>query len=325
MSKQSNNTALEVFEALDNCESPLVIGHINPDGDAYGACCAVVSYLKGSGKQVTLYNESPLSKRYSFVPLSNLLTNDIPDSNDLIIVCDCGDIKRVGDSILDYVKDCKQIVNIDHHVSNNSFGSINIVQPKSSSTCEILFELFVAAKKEISPEIATALLIGIIFDTGSFRYSATSARTLQVASELISLGANLYELSSEIFSTRSIGEMKLEAYAISRMELHYNNKLALALVDEEHYQKCGATPEDADNIVDMLRDIKGVQVSVAIRRSDDLWRVSLRSKSDRYDVSEIASQFGGGGHKAAAAFRSRHDIKLLKPELIKRFKEVFEN
>ena len=323
MSKGKNSDYNDVLNALNSSKNPVVIGHVNPDGDAYGACGAIALYLESKGKEVAVYHETPLLDRYAFIPFASKVTNTRPDKCDLIVVCDCGDRKRVGDSVVALLDEKIQIINIDHHVSNNFFGDLNIVLPERSSTCEIIYELFTETKTKISPEIATALLIGIVFDTGSFRYRSASADTLRAAADLMDSGADLQAVSTELFASRSLAAMRLEADAVSRMELHCDSRLAAVIVDEEHFKKCNATNDDADNLVDLIRDVKGVEVAAVLRKTDGLWRVSLRSKVDGYDLSEVASRFGGGGHKAAAAFRNRHPIEELYPELIKRLSALF--
>ena len=171
-------------------------------------------------------------------------------------------------------------------------------------------------KVKILPDAATCLLAGIYGDTGSFRYSNTSARVLEVARELVLAGASPAEIAQELYGRVSLPALKLEGAALANLSLHFNGKVSEVVIPEQMYKSLGATADDTDPVVDRIRAIDGVKIAVLIRQVADLWRVSLRSSDDRADLSVVAAKFGGGGHKAAAAFRWRKSIDELRSALL---------
>jgi len=312
-----NNSLAEIAKAIDSAKRVAVFSHYNPDSDAYGSSGAIYLTLKNLGKAVCVINESGILRRDDFLPGVRDVQTQIPAGDwDTAIVCDCGDQNRVGDSLKTQFGRFKTVINLDHHNSNPNFGTLNYVMPKASSTSEIVFDVLTAMKVNVSPDVATCLLAGIYGDTGSFRYSNTSARVLEVARELVLAGAKPGEISQQLYGRVTLPAIKLEGAALARLNIHFGGKVSEVVIPEELYVSLGATADDTDSIVDRIRAIDGVKISALMRQVDDLWKVSLRSSDDRADLSIIAAQFGGGGHKAAAAFRWRKGIDELRQLLL---------
>jgi phosphoesterase RecJ-like protein len=313
-----NNSLDEIAKAINSAKKVAVFSHYNPDTDAYGSSCGMFLTLKHLGKPVCCVNESGILQRDAFLPGVSEVQAKIPDGDwDTAIVCDCGDQNRVGDSLKSQLSRFATVINVDHHASNPHFGTLNYVFPKASSTAEIIFEVLQHMKVKLLPEVATCLLAGIYGDTGSFRYSNTSARVLEVARELVLAGAKPAEISNELYGRVSLQALKLEAAALAGLNIHFGGKLSEVVIPEQMYKSLGATSDDTDPIVDRIRAIEGVKIAVLIRQVGDLWKISMRSSDDRADLSLVAAQFGGGGHKAAAAFRWRKGIDELRPLLLK--------
>jgi phosphoesterase RecJ-like protein len=242
------------------------------------------------------------------------------EDRDLLIVVDCGGADRVGDGLVAHLKSAKTVINIDHHASNSNFGTLNHVVEGASSTSELVFEVLQALEQHtgksglIGSECAACLLSGIIGDTGSFRYPSTSARTFRVAAELVERGARPDILTQELFATQSLVALRLQSDALGAVEVHPNG-FAEVVVTQQMLKLHGADILDADSLAERARDIEGVKVSALYKQDVDIWRISLRSRRGVVDVSAIAQSFGGGGHKAAAAFRWRHDLPTLQEKL----------
>lgn len=306
----------EIVELLRANNSVTVISHYNPDSDAYGSALGIALALKAQNKDVQILNESGVLPRYEYFPQLGLISKtDRPRSEDVVIVCDCGDLKRVGDSYVESVRKSKCIINIDHHSSNDHFGHKNLVKVEASSTSEIIFDLLTEGAFPITKEVATCLLAGIIGDSGSFRYSSTTPHTFRVAARLIELGAPLTALCDAMFANTAFETVKLQSEALTNIELLFEGRYAEVLVGADMMKRAGATMEDTDGLVERARDIKGVEISASIRQDESIWRVSLRSVSQNLDVSTVAAQFGGGGHKQAAAFRSKKDLEAIRTKL----------
>jgi phosphoesterase RecJ-like protein len=245
---------------------------------------------------------------------------ELSNRGDLLIVVDCGGIDRVGDSLVENVKRATNVINIDHHTSNSRFGHLNYVVDGASSTSELVFELLTALEARvnrrdlITNDVASCLMAGIIGDTGSFRYPSTTARTFEVAGELTRRGARPDILTQELFATQSLVALRLQSAALGAVDLS-SDGFAEVVVTQEMLKRYGADILDADSLAERARDIEGVRVSALYKEDVDLWRVSLRARQGVTDLSIIAGRFGGGGHKAAAAFRWRGDLASLRERL----------
>jgi phosphoesterase RecJ-like protein len=313
----------QVVQRLLSSKRVVVVTHTNPDADAYGSACGLAWGLKALGSSVVVYNDNGFIPRYRVIPgASDVIKGAWPalSADDLLVVCDCGGADRVGDALVGNLKAAPYVINIDHHTSNTQFGTLNLVVETASSTSELIFDLLHALEAHtgrtdiITLEAASCLLAGIIGDTGSFRYPSTSAQTFRVAGELVSRGARPDILTQELFSRQSMAAVKLQAEALTNLTLHKNG-FAEVIVSQEMLQRHGADILDSESLAERARDIEGVRVSALYKQDVDMWRISLRTRQGIADVSAVAQSFGGGGHKAAAAFRWRRDFETLQKEL----------
>lgn len=320
---ERDETIARVVEAINTHHSFVVVSHYNPDADAYGSSAAVALALSGLGKHAVLVNESGLLDRYRWMPGVGTVQHQFPvETPECVVVCDCGALDRVGDTLRTGVLTAPLVINIDHHLSNEGFGALNLVEIGASSTSEVVYEILSQIDSVITPAIATCLLTGIYGDTGSFRYGSTTQRTFEVALELVRRGAVPYEVASHLFSQVSLAGTMLQSAALLEMQIHQEGAIAELIVPRSHYDKFGAIEEDTAVLCERARDIAGVVISVLIREDEGLWRVSLRTKDGAINLSEIAAAFGGGGHRAAAAFRWRKSLDELRATLLPRLKEA---
>jgi phosphoesterase RecJ-like protein len=315
---KGTSDSLELIAAIiRKLDTVLVVSHTSPDADAYGSSCALALALKGLGKNVLCVNESGRLKKYSFIPgIADIVSKTGEIKPDCVVILDCGDLKRVGDSLIETVLACPITVNIDHHVSNNAFGKYNYVLPSASSTCEIVYSLIESLKVNLDQPIATCLLTGIMGDTGSFRYSSTSAHTMEIASKLLRAGARPEYIANSLFGSLSKNAFKLRMDALSKIEFFVDDSVAFVCVSESDYLKNRVSKEDTEGLVEMARDIEGVRVAVLLYQDGEIWKASLRSRCEDDNVSDIASLFGGGGHRMASGLRWRGDINALKSKLL---------
>jgi len=321
----------EVLDLLQASKRAFIISHVSPDADAYGSSCGLAQGLLALGIAVQVFNESGYVPRYAVIPGASQVSKDLPatfESDDLVIVCDCGAIERVGDVFLPKIRSANRLVNIDHHTANSLFGHANYVVDGSSSTSELVFNILRALEVRtgrgdiITQDCAKCLLAGIIGDTGSFRYPSTTAATFRVAGELVDRGARPDILTQELFANLSLAAVRLQAEALSGVALHEKGAFAEVVVTQEMLKRVGADLLDADSLAERARDIEGVKVSALYKQDVDMWRVSLRSRQGAVDVATVAQHFGGGGHKPAAAFRWRRDIETLQGELQAKIREA---
>ncbi len=318
---------VQIVDCLVGLKSVLILSHYNPDADAYGSSLGLGLGLRALGIKVRFLNESGIIPRYDFLSGINEVVTAIPsDTFDAVIACDCGDEKRMGDTLKDQLLKSKVLINIDHHASNTRFGTLNMVVAHASSTSELIFNLLSliqvkTGKKVISSEVATCLFAGISADTGSFRYASTAPSTFKAAQDLMGYGAQPWQVAEALYCRNSLSSVMLQAEALTTLTTHASGRIAKVVVPDALLKKHHATADDTEELVERARNIAGVEISVFIREEDGIWKASLRAKNASTDVSKVAQQFGGGGHKAAAGFRwkkSREELEnALLPELEK--------
>lgn len=297
----------------------LIVSHKYPDGDSIGSQIALALGLLKIGKKAYIYNEDPPTDRYSRFKRINLIHTDKKDfDEEVILALDSAELNRIG-FIKDEIDFTKPIINIDHHISNEKFGDINIVKPYYSSTAEIIYELL-NRLTELDKEIATYLYIGILTDTGSFRYPNTTSHSLRVASKLVNYGVVASQVSEFIWFTDPPARIKLLGAVLQNITLH--DKFSIMYVTKNMLKNHGANEEDTNEFVDYGLTIKNVKATAMIKeREGGILKVSLRSRND-VSVQELASEYGGGGHKTAAGFTYKGDLKILKKELEEKLERI---
>ena len=303
----------EVFDVIKQSNNIAIVTHESPDGDAIGSSTAMYLALKKLNKKVDL-----IIKEYSSVfnvvkVLKESIRKPRNINYDLVIVVDSANAQRLNE--IDILKNAKKIINIDHHISNNLFGTYNIVEGKSPACCQILINIFKDLNIEIDKEIATSLLVGIITDTNGFRNQSTNKETFLAAAKILDFGVNLSEIYMKVISINTLSQFELKKIANNRLELFENGKIAFTYITEEDKKKVNAKIGDHEGIVDIGRSIEGVEVSIFLHEKDGGYRVSLRSNF-YVNVSEIGIMFNGGGHVNAAGFVSKLPFNKLKNKLI---------
>ncbi len=309
----------KAIESIKENNKFLIVSHKYPDGDSIGSQIALALGLKKMGKDYFIYNEDPPTDRYSRFKKINLIKTKKEDFNeDITFIIDSASLDRIG-NIKDEIDHEKPIINLDHHISNEKFGDINIVKPYYSSTAEIIYELL-NKLTEIDKEIATYIYIGILTDTGSFRYPNTTSHSLRVASKLVNYGVVASQVSEFIWFTDPPARIKLLGDVLQNITLH--DKFSIMIVTREMLINRGGKEEDTNEFVDYGLTIKNVKATAMIKeREGGILKVSLRSKND-VSIQELAAEYGGGGHKTAAGFTYKGELKVLKKELEDKLEKI---
>jgi bifunctional oligoribonuclease and PAP phosphatase NrnA len=286
----------------------LLTTHENPDGDALGSLLAMHRILEGLGKDSVMFlaaKEFPLPVEYRFLPLEEVFHEPPADISDRVVIfLDCGNIDRMP---VDFLRsDGTKMINIDHHHDNTRFGTINLVDVEASCTAEIVFDLAGLLGVELTPEIANALYVALVTDTGKFMYENTDARSHRMAAGLIEAGVQVNDVYRRLYEHAPIEKVKLLAQALDRIELRDDGRIAVTYISAEDYASTGASEALTEGIIDHLRTIDGAAVAAVVRDQGEAGRaarkVSMRSTDGRVDVSAIARAHGGGGHRRAAGF-----------------------
>lgn len=288
-------------DALKDKKTVVILGHVNPDGDCVGSCTGMYNYLTENFEdlQVSIYLHTT-SKKFEYLKgYDQVITEYDPDQRfDLCITMDASDVKRLGD-FAPYLETAKDSLCIDHHVTNTGMARVNVVEPEASSCCEVLYQLLDADK--ISKSVAESLYTGIIHDTGVFKYSSTSRKTLEIAGKLIEYGMDFSKIIDESFYMKSYEQTKLHGCALLNSKRIMDNRCIYTVVTQEQMKEFGCNVKAADGIVDELRVIDGAEVVILLYETGapSEYKVSLRTNTN-VDLSRIAGVFGGGGHVKAA-------------------------
>jgi phosphoesterase RecJ-like protein len=294
----------------------LLTAHEGPDGDALGSLLGMHQLLTQLGKDSVMFlgaKEFPLPIEYRFLPLEEVFHEPPADMADRTVVfLDCGNIDRMP---VDFLSEGgNDIINIDHHHDNTRFGDFNLVDVDASCTAEIVYDLAVLFGATITKEMASALYVGLITDTGKFMYENTGADTHRVAAALIEAGVDIDDTYRRLYEHVPIEKLRLVARALEGIQRHCDNRLILTYITAADYEATGAGEEMTEGVIDHLRSVDGTKVAAVVRdlgnRGRAARKVSLRSSEGDVDVSAIARKNGGGGHKRAAGFST--DLELAE-------------
>jgi bifunctional oligoribonuclease and PAP phosphatase NrnA len=285
----------------------LLTTHEGPDGDALGSLLGLHGILTQLGKDSVMFlaeKEFPLPVEYRFMPLQEVFHEPPADLADRTVVfLDCGNIDRMP---VEWLREGADILNIDHHHDNTRFGSIDLVDETASCTAEIVLEVATLLGAELTPEIATALYVGLITDTGMFMYENTDARSHRIAATLIEAGVNVNETYRRLYERVPTEKLRLLARSLERVERHLGGALSTTYISAGDYEATGADEALTEGIIDFVRALEGTAVAAVVRDKPNSGgaarKASLRSTDGAVDVSAIARKMGGGGHRRAAGF-----------------------
>ena len=314
----------QIGQALREGGRFAVLSHVRPDGDALGSQLALGLSLKRLGKDVRIWNEEGMLEKYSFLPSANLLTKPPadPEDVDVAIALDTAIQNRLG-TALPAVRSAKIWINIDHHPSNPGYGDLVYINPKAPATGQILFELIRSEKLPIDAAIAENLYVAISTDTGSFQYPNTTARTFEIAAELVRAGVDVGRVSQLTYENYPRRRSELLRDLLGTMRFEANDRVASFSLSLATAKKLGVLPEDNEGLIDHLRAIHGVIVAVFFEElADGKVRVSMRSKSEKVNVCAICEKFGGGGHVRAAGARLRGTLAEVEKKILEEVRDV---
>jgi len=306
----------KILQTIKKCKIFLISTHAGADIDGLASELVLALFLRLLGKKVYIVNAEKVLPMHLFLPQAGLIKGFDGKfiDYDAAMIVDCGDLDRI-DKVKAMIIKGKPLVNIDHHITNDYFGTVNLVRPKASSTAEVIFDLLKEFRQKLTKDIAVLLYLGILTDTGSFRYDNTSSRTHAAVSELMKFNFPVNELYKKIYETIPLGDLKLFSRLISGFEISHGGKVASVVLTEKIYKGFSGAFDLRDRIFNFLRSIRG---SEAGKR---LTRVNFRSQG-KADVSRLASLFGGGGHKKASGCRVGRDLKGAKVEIFRELKRI---
>jgi len=308
----------------------IITAHETPDGDAIGSESAMYSALIALGKNVFVINADLMAEKYKFLDYNNdflVLDEMIPLPEDInnysLIILDTSDIYNIGQVKDKILNKTKNHIIIDHHENQDETSDNILIMSQASSTCEILYQLFEYSGINISFNIAQALYVGIVYDTGSFIYPKTTSKTFSIAYNLVAKGVLPNDIYERIYESNSVSALKLQSRVSSTLKLYFDQHVAVQIMLKETILECEALYEEADTIINTPLKSKRIKVSVFFKENTEgVLRCSMRSKGN-IDVSIIAQHFNGGGHKTAAGFKSKFPLDEIKIKVLKMLEVYF--
>lgn len=269
-------------------------------------------------KEVFILNQDPTPEIFSFLPGVERIIHQAPSDEafDVAFALDCGEKSRLGKEFAK-ISHIGKIINIDHHISNNHFGDINLVDPEASSTAELVFDLLQKIKIPLSKVVAENIYVGVLTDTGSFHYPNTSAKALAVAKSCLLSGVDPGKVAEKIYENQPLCRLRLLALVLGTLEVVAEGRVTSITVTKKMMAETGATPEHTEDFINFPRSLKGVEVALLFREiNPHQYRVSLRSRG-RVNVARLAAQWGGGGHPSAAGCTVEGDLFAVKEKVLK--------
>lgn len=303
----------KMHSLISNANRIVLISHQKPDGDTSGSAMAMAYALESFGKKVTLYDEDPLADEFHFIPKASeyIHTFDI-NTFDLAIAFDGGTYKMFGltDSNPELFDKTFPLINIDHHLSNEMYGSVNIVNDTVASTTIMVSKIFRALNWNITPEIATCLMLGLYTDTGSLQHSNATPETFREASFLLRKGADLGSIAKYVFQTKKVETLKLWGRILSRLSKNHEG-IPSAFVRDKDFEETGTTQDDLTGVVDYLNSVPDSPYSILLtERKDGKVKGSLRTLHEDIDLTQVAGKMGGGGHRKASGFTVKGNLHV---------------
>jgi phosphoesterase RecJ-like protein len=329
MNRKMTNTT-ELRKALDGVHRIAIATHVDPDPDAIGSAAAFGLALRAMGKDIVLLCDGPQSPRSWFLPLANEITTAVPSGfePELLVALDSSDRERLGAAAAPLLEAGIPVINIDHHVTNLQYGSINIVDIESAATAELLVTLIDDLGIEITPDIATCLMVGLVGDTRAFSTPSVTSKTFAIAARLVEVGVDLADIVDRVHTRLSVDQLKLWGLALS--DLHLQDGVIWVSVPRQGREQLGLTKLSENGLSNLLLTAHEARVSASfIEKEDGQVEISFRARPG-YNVADIALSLGGGGHTLASGCtvagpldQAIHDVVYrLRKQVIKASKST---
>jgi phosphoesterase RecJ-like protein len=312
-----------LHEFLARHQRFLLSTHINPDGDAIGSEVAFARLLRARGKQVRVLNDSPTPRAFAWLGLEAPVeeyTEELAETRfaeaDALVVLDTGNRQRIGRLANHIDRHAIAVAVVDHHVTHDGFGQVNVIEPACAATAVLVFELMQEAGVSLDSVAAEALYVGLATDTGHFRYSNTDARAHRMAADLVELGVDAAEVSARVHQSAPPGRLRFFGEALATLEMRHGGQLVVIEVGPEQFERHGLVGADTEGLVDMPRSIEGVEaVALFSEVEPGKVKVSLRS-TGRVNVDGVCSRLGGGGHPHAAGVQLRGSREQARARIL---------
>ncbi|MGI6449810.1 MAG: DHH family phosphoesterase [Desulfitobacteriia bacterium] len=325
MEKKTQNRSLkQLILELEKVPEAALFSHISPDGDCLGSMLALGMALESRQKKIAYYNAGPLPNNLRFLPGIELVNTTLPrELPETLIFIDCAEAERAYSSLKNHFQG-RKILNIDHHISNDHFGTYNWVDPQAAAAGEMVYKLIKKLGITITKEIAINLYSAIITDTGRFSFSNTTAKSFKIAAELVRTGIDLVAINNILFEQKTLAQTKLLKTALCNLELLQGGTIAVIVLSRQDFAEAGAEENLSEGLVNYARNIENVEAAAILKEIDSQEiKVSFRSNS-WLDVNKIAAQFGGGGHVRASGCSIYQSLDKAKKIVVSALEEALK-
>jgi bifunctional oligoribonuclease and PAP phosphatase NrnA len=307
--------APRIWQVIENAPVVTAVTHKDADGDTLGCALALALTLEPIGKSVPVLSSPPVPGAWWFLPGIERVNRSIAPGPGPVFIFDASDPSRAG-TYEPVVRQAPVLVNVDHHVSNTRFATLNLVSTEAASTGELVYDLFKAWKLHIPPGAASCLYATILSDTGGFRHDNTSARALRAAAELVQLGADPVMIARGLFKSRPASSLRMQGRILQSLHYEFDDRLVWGSISQAGLRDSGATTDQADSAIDQLNTIRGQELAILFKEAGPrLTKVSIRSR-DQVDAAELAAKFGGGGHHRAAGIELALPLKEAEARVL---------
>jgi phosphoesterase RecJ-like protein len=307
--------APRIWQVIDDAPVVTAVTHKDADGDTLGSALALALTLEPLGKSVPVLSSPPVPGAWWFLPGIERVNRQAAPGNAPVFIFDSSDASRAG-TYGPVVTAARVVVNIDHHVSNTHFGTINLVSTEAASTGELVYDLLKAWKLHIPPGAASCLYATILSDTGGFRHDNTSAHSLRAAAELVQLGADPVTIARGLFKSRPASSLRMQGRILQGLHYEFGDRLVWGSISQAGLRDSGASTDQADSAIDQLNTVRGQELAILFKEAGpQLTKVSIRSR-DQVDAAELAGKFGGGGHRRAAGIELAMPLKDAEAKVL---------
>jgi bifunctional oligoribonuclease and PAP phosphatase NrnA len=312
-----SHTLRRAAEVVAHADSVALACHVAPDGDALGSMLAMHHLCGSVGKRSIASFPSPfvVAPHYTYLPGLDTITSPehFPLEPDVMITFDCGSLARLGD-LAGPSKAARELIVLDHHISNDRYGTINVIDVDAAATAVVVRELAAELGWELTRDAAMCLYTGLVTDTGRFQYQSTTPAVFGLAEELARFDLPIPSLSRQLFEEHRLDYLRLAGTCLAEAQLDASSGFVMVAVTADDFDRFGVSVDETEGLIDLVRRTKEAEVSAVLKETDDGVRVSLRSVTD-VDVSLVAALFGGGGHRYAAGFTSHAPIETVQASL----------
>ncbi|MDQ6856209.1 MAG: DHH family phosphoesterase [Candidatus Dormibacteraeota bacterium] len=313
----------DIRRVLDSSRVIACLPHKDADADSLGSALGFALSMRELGRDVRVVVPSPLPRMLEYLPGFDTISEDAGDI-DALFTFDCATVARFGDK-QELIQRTGTVVNVDHHVSNEGFGTINLIEAAASATGQVVHRLLTSIGAPITADVATNLYAALFTDTGGFRHENTTETALRLGADLVAAGANPGWVALKSYKSRSVPQIMLEGLAVARLHTEFEGRLVWSQITQAMLEEAGADMMESEGVIDQLQSIDTMEIALLFKEnSPGVTKLSVRTR-DPYDATAVCTPFGGGGHHRAAGAELREPLAVFEPRVLDVARELLRS